>query len=38
MPAAMKMASATQRSHSPPCRMFCQNMQPTTIGTATMRP
>src|SRR5208282_4288062 len=34
MAAAIKNASATQRSHSPPPRMLCQNMQPTTIGTA----
>jgi len=37
MPAAMKIASATQRSHSPYSRIDCQYMQPTTIGTATMR-
>ncbi len=37
MPAAMKIASATQRSHKPPCQMACQYMQATTAGTAAMR-
>ena len=36
-PAAMKIASATQRSQIPPCRMSCQYMAATTAGTAAMR-
>ena len=37
MPAAMKIASATQRSHKPPPRMLCQYNSATTTGTAAMR-
>src|SRR6185369_11270399 len=36
-PAAMKIASATQRSHRPPSRMLCQYISATTTGTAAMR-
>ena len=37
MPAAMKIASATQRSHRPPCKMPASTCRRPPAGTAAMR-